>query len=319
MSSSSANSDIFHIKAPAGFVFWRTAFSHGWCALPPFTHDPARRELGRIFTVRGGLAASCTMAGGRRGVRVTAAWSRTPDGSARANLADQIRTCLRMGEDFTEFYREARRHPRYRWIASSGAGRMLRSPTMFEDALKMICTTNCTWGLTTLMVSNLVSSEGKRHPAGGNAFPSPADVAGLTESFLRKHIKAGYRAPYILELAGRVASGSLNIESWRTSPLATDALYEEMRTVKGIGPYAAGNLLKLTGRYDYLGLDSWVRAQYYRLRRGGRRVKDSTIERDYEKFGRWRGLFVWLEMTRDWHGDKFPPQDSPKLSEGEGV
>jgi len=30
-------------------------------------------------------------------------------------------------------------------------------------------------------------------------------------------------------------------------------------------PYAAGNLLKLIGRYDYLGLDSWVRAQWTRL------------------------------------------------------
>jgi hypothetical protein len=78
-----------------------------------------------------------------------------------------------------------------------------------------------------------------------------------------------------------------------------------MRTVKGIGPYAAGNILKLTGRYDYLGLDSWVRTQYAGLRRGGRRVKDSTIEKDYTQFGRWRGLFFWLEMTRTWHGDKF--------------
>jgi 3-methyladenine DNA glycosylase/8-oxoguanine DNA glycosylase len=319
MSSSSASSDAFRLSAPAGFDFWRTAFSHGWCALPPFWHDPARRELGRIFMLRGGVTASCTIAGGTQGVRVKAAWSRSPDRGVRAELADQIRTCLRMGEDFTEFYTEARRHARYRWIAASGAGRMLRSPSMFEDALKMICTTNCTWGLTTLMVSNLVASTGRRHPGGGQAFPSPAEVAGLTESFLRKHVKAGYRSPYILSLAERVASGGLNIESWRTSPLPTAALFDEMRTVKGIGPYAAGNLLKLTGRYEYLGLDSWVRAQYYRLRRRGRPVKDSTLERDYEKFGKWRGLFLWLEMTRDWHGDKFPEQGSAKLSEGTRV
>ena len=88
----------------------------------------------------------------------------------------------------------------------------------------------------------------------GHAFPSPADVAGLTESFLRKQVKSGYRAPYILSLAERVASGDLDIESWRSlSTLPTAALFDEMRTVKGIGPYAAGNLLKLTGRYDYLG------------------------------------------------------------------
>jgi len=78
-----------------------------------------------------------------------------------------------------------------------------------------------------------------------------------------------------------------------------------MRTVKGIGPYAAGNLLKLVGRYDYLGLDSWVRSKYFELHHDGSRVKDSTIERRYERYGRWRGLFFWLEMTRYWHDGKF--------------
>ncbi len=305
MSSSSANSDVFHLEVPAGFDFWRTAFSHGWCALPPFSHDPGRREIGRIFTLGDGTTVSCRIGGDGKRIRVAADWSRLPGPGARADLTGQIRTCLRMEEDFTAFHREARRHPRYRWIAACGAGRMLRAPGVFEDAVKMICTTNCTWALTTLMVSNLVARAGRPHPGGGNAFPTPAEVARLTESFLRTHVKAGYRAPYILGLARRVASGNLDIETWRSSPLDTAALFQEMRTVKGIGPYAAGNLLKLAGRYDYLGLDSWVRSQYYALRRGGRTVKDATIERDYAEFGKWRGLFFWFEMTRSWHGDKF--------------
>ncbi len=306
MNSSSPDSETFTLPVPAGFDFWRTAFSHGWCALPPFSHDAGRKELCRIFTLAGGVTASCTLRDGGRGIRVRTAWSRKPGEKARADLKKQIRTCLRMDEDFTGFHRVARRNPHTRWIASSGAGRMLRAPTMFEDAVKMICTTNCTWGLTTLMVSNLVASAGDPHAGGGRTFPTPEAVAALTESFLRKKITCGYRAPYILEFAGRVASGRLACESWRSSPLSTAALFDEMRTVKGIGPYAAGNLLKLTGRYDYLGLDSWVRTKYYELHHGGRRVKDSTIEKAYEKFGEWRGLFFWLEMTRDWHGDKFP-------------
>jgi N-glycosylase/DNA lyase len=306
MKSSSPNSETFTLPVPSGFDFWRTAFSHGWCALPPFSHDTGRKELCRVFTLPGGATASCTLIGGARVVRVAAAWSRKPGAQERRDLKGLIRTCLRMDEDFTEFHREARRNQGYRWIASSGAGRMLRSPTVFEDAVKMICTTNCTWGLTTLMVSNLVASAGDPHAGGGRTFPAPAAVAALTESFLRKRIKCGYRAPYILEFADQVASGHVACESWRSSPLSTAALFDEMRTVKGIGPYAAGNLLKLTGRYDYLGLDSWVRAKYCELHHGGRRVKDSTIEKAYEKFGRWRGLFFWLEMTRDWHGDKFP-------------
>ena len=305
MSSSSPGSDVFHIAPPAGFDFWRTVFSHGWCALPPFAHDPDTQTLVRVFSLPGGLTALCTLSAAEAGIRVAADWSGTPGADARAALAAQIRTCLRMDEDFSDFHREARRHARYRWIARCGAGRMLRAPTVFEDAVKMICTTNCTWALTTLMVANLVETAGARHPAGVRAFPTPAAVAELSERRLRATVKAGYRAPYIRALARMVVRGELDIESWRTSPLSTPELFDAMREVRGIGPYAAGNLLKLAGRYDELGLDSWVRAQYATLRRGGRRVKDATIERDYRAFGRWRGLFFWLEMTRDWHGDKF--------------
>jgi len=51
-------------------------------------------------------------------------------------------------------------------------------------------------------------------------------------------------------LAERVASGEMDVESWLTSELPTDKLKREMKRVKGIGDYAAENLLKLVGRYD---------------------------------------------------------------------
>lgn len=305
MTSSSQSSERLTLPVPPGFNFWRTVFSHGWCALPPFSHDASGRTLSRVFTLRGGGLAAVSLQGSNGAVLAGFDGGAVPGARATEDLRAQIRTCLRLDEDFSEFYREARRHPRYRWIPGTGAGRMLRAPTMFEDAVKMICTTNCTWELTTLMVRNLVQSTGQRFDAERAAFPPPDAIAALTEKFLRKEVKAGYRSPYLLEFAEKVARGTIDPESWRTSPLATPDLFREMRTVKGIGPYAAGNLLKLAGRYDELGLDSWVRSRYYELRRGGRRVKDATIERDYASDGRWRGLFLWLEMTRDWHNDKF--------------
>lgn len=192
-------------------------------------------------------------------------------------------------------------------MAHSGSGRLLRAPTVFEDVVKMLCTTNCTWALTTLMVSNLVEHLGALSLGGQRAFPTPDAIADSSERYLRTRIRAGYRSPYILEFAQRVASGTIDVESWRRTDLATGELFEQIREVKGIGPYAAGNILKLLGRYDYLGLDSWVRGRFYALHTSGRKVKDTTIERHYRPFGPWRGLFFWLEMTRDWHDDKFPP------------
>ncbi len=79
-----------------------------------------------------------------------------------------------------------------------------------------------------------------------------------------------------------------------------------MRSVKGAGEYAAGNILRLLGRYEYLALDSWVRGKYSELYHGGRTVSDTTIARRYREHGQWRGLILWLEMTRDWFGEKFP-------------
>jgi hypothetical protein len=73
-----------------------------------------------------------------------------------------------------------------------------------------------------------------------------------------------------------------------------------MKQVKGIGDYAAENLLKLIGRYDGLALDSWTRAKFFQVRNGGRKASDKKIARYYSRFREWRGLALWCDMTRDW-------------------
>jgi 3-methyladenine DNA glycosylase/8-oxoguanine DNA glycosylase len=292
------------IRVPPPFDFWRTAFSHGWCDLLPFEHDPDRKILYRVVVLDDGTIVRCTLKGTPDTISI-ATDGGSLDGRQRREVRTQLRDCLRLNEDFSDFHEAARRYPHYRWIARTGMGRLLRSPTVFEDVVKTICTTNCTWALTTIMVRNLVRCFGPPSHTGAQGFPTPASIAGSTEAFLRKNCTTGYRSPYLLEFATRVASGTIDPESWRTSSLRTSDLFERVRDVKGIGPYGAGNIMKLLGRYDYLGLDSWVRAKYYELHRGGRKVKDATIERDYARYGEWRGLFFWLEMTRYWHDEKF--------------
>ena len=77
-----------------------------------------------------------------------------------------------------------------------------------------------------------------------------------------------------------------------------------MKKVKGVGDYAAENLLKLVGRYDGLALDSWVRAKFTRTRNNNRTAADKKIERYYRSFKTWRGLALWCDMTRDWMEDE---------------
>ena len=66
------------------------------------------------------------------------------------------------------------------------------------------------------------------------------------------------------------------------------------------------NLLKLLGRYDYLGLDSWCRAKFAELHNGGTPVPDTEIEGYYAPFEEWKGLVMWLDVTRQWYALKFP-------------
>jgi N-glycosylase/DNA lyase len=296
-------SETMTLTALPRFSFTRTVLSHGWYALPPFSYNKERRELHRVLRLNDGTISRCILSGNDHKIMVLSESARPLTTQQRKELVSQLRTCLRLDEDFTEFHSEARRHPEFRWVSRSGAGRLLRSPTVFEDTVKMMCTTNCTWALTTLMVTNLVEAYGEKADGDAFAFPLPERIAGSSERVLRKSIKAGYRSPFLLELAEKTASGQINPEEWRTSSTTTEKLFEKMCRIKGIGPYAAGNILKLVGRYDYLGLDSWVRAKYAELHHKGRHVKDSTIERHYAPYGKWRGLFFWLEMTRSWHND----------------
>ncbi|RPI07000.1 MAG: hypothetical protein EHM64_00965 [Ignavibacteriae bacterium] len=301
------NSASLTLELPGDFDFLRTVYSHGWCSLRPFSVDKEHRALNRILTLADQSLVHCSISDQRNSqleIKTTSPGRLTA--AQRSDVVGQIASCLRLTEDFSAFYREIRRTPDYRWIAKIKAGRMLRSPTVFEDIVKMICTTNCSWALTEIMINNLVGQLGSAFDGVNYSFPSPDALAGTTDRFLRKNIKAGYRSPFLLEFAERVAGGKLDVECWRSSELPTVELFTALRSIKGVGVYSAGNILKLLGRYDYLGLDSWSRGRYYELHHRGRTVSDRTIERRYREFGIWRGLFFWLEMTKYWYEHEFP-------------
>jgi len=286
------------IKTPAGFDFRRTLYSHGWYSLPPFETAGDDALVRVLDSVEGGEPFTVKVTGAADSLKVKA--SRRLSKAERARAVRDVRHVFRLDDEMAEFYAAVAGHAEFAWVAREGAGRLLRSPTVFEDLVKSICTTNCSWALTKKMVAALVNSLGRETADGRRAFPTPEAMAAETEKFYRETVRAGYRAPYLRELAGRVASGELRPEEWLASGLSTDELKREMKRVKGVGDYAAENLLKLLGRYDVLALDSWVRGKFAKSRNGGRRCEDAKIARFYSRFGEWRGLALWCDMTRDW-------------------
>jgi N-glycosylase/DNA lyase len=299
---------IMTIPTPRDFSFKRTVMSHGWSSLPPFELDEKNWVLTRVLDVGNQQPVTVRVAAAQRAVTIRA--DRPLGQRAAQRVQRDVRHILRLDDDLREFYRVVKKDPEFAWIGRVGAGRLLRAPTVFEDLVKLICTTNCSWSLTKIMVAGLVNNLGRQAKDGRRAFPTPAAMAEAPVKFYRDEVRAGYRAPYLKEVAERVASGALDVESWLTSALPTPELKREMKRIKGVGDYAAENLMRLVGRYDGLALDSWVRATFARLRGNGSPATDEQIAACYARFDKWGGLALWCDVTRDWLDEK--AQDGKK-------
>jgi 3-methyladenine DNA glycosylase/8-oxoguanine DNA glycosylase len=247
---------------------------------------------------------------GRPGFAVVTVAGRAPSPSHEERIRSAVAHVLRLDEDLSSFYELAAADPDLVW-AGAGAGRMIRSPTVFEDVVKTICTTNCAWSATERMVGALVEHLGERAsnaPAEGpygRAFPTPAAMAAADEGFYRDVMRAGYRGPYLRTLAASVLEGSVDLEALGRADadeLPDEELAARLLALPGVGPYAAAHIMMMLGRYSRLILDSWTRPKYASLN-GGRPVKDSTIERRFRRFGPYAGLAFWLHLTRDWVAD----------------
>lgn len=286
---------------PDGFRLPMTINSHGWYDLPPFRSEEPYAELQTIIPVGRQRFADVRISGNGGRLRITVNASFAVTAANAQTIRTTVRSMLRMDEPMEEFYTLCRRTPHLRWVPKRGAGRILRAPTVFEDVVKMLFTTNCSWALTKIQTTNLIQKLGQEVTTGRFSFPSPADIALKSDTWLRRELSCGYRAPYLLKLCRDIESGRTELESLRSSSASTDELYRTLRSIKGIGHYAAGNILKLVGRYDHLGIDSWVRSRFRTLHRNGRSVTDAAIERHYDQYGPWRGLVCLMEVTSDWH------------------
>jgi 3-methyladenine DNA glycosylase/8-oxoguanine DNA glycosylase len=57
------------------------------------------------------------------------------------------------------------------------------TPTVFEDVVKTICTTNTAWSGTRKMTGALVDNLGLEAPGGGRTFPTAPAMAQAGEAF----------------------------------------------------------------------------------------------------------------------------------------
>jgi len=300
----------FTIPARKPFNFLSIINSHGWRQLAPFSYDENTNTLSYVLRLSNGRVIDLKFRDGTDSMTVE---TEKLDKTERKEVADRVAWMFGLDMDFSHFYTASRAEPKLIHAKKLARGRVLRSPTVFEDVIKTILTTNTLWAATKNMTLKLVHELGE--PVGRvvalaaprietndvkRAFPTPEAIAASSPDFLKEKIRVGYRAPAIHQLAVRVASGKFDLESLKTSQLPTLELRKELLTINGVGPYAAANLLMILGRHDFIPIDSYalkmVSNEWYR----GEPITAKEVEKRFEKWGEFKGLAFWFW---DWKED----------------
>jgi len=281
-----------YLAARPPFSFSAVADSHGWRQLAPFRGDG--EALSYVIRLDSGRVTELNLAGAGDGADVSTEDDLAP--AEQEEVAATVTWMLGLDQDLSPFYEIAADEPKLAAAAAGAKGRILRSPTLFEDVIKTILTTNTVWGSTKRMVANVVNLFGDPLPADPErrAFPTPAQLAVTDEATLRSDARLGYRAPHVLDLAQRVAAGALDLEALRTSDLPTPELRKRLLSLKGVGPYAVANLLMLLGRYDAIPIDSWALSVVSKEWHDGARVGPAEVEAAFDRWGEWKGLAFWF-------------------------
>jgi 3-methyladenine DNA glycosylase/8-oxoguanine DNA glycosylase len=281
------------LSARLPFRFLSVAKSHGWVQMAPFAFDEDAKTLAYTDRLSNGRVLEYRIT--ERGNGVTVDTEKLTQ-SEQEEVTGRVTWMLGLDLDFSAFYVASKREPKLAQAEKLARGRVLRSPTLFEDVVKTILTTNTLWSATKRMNLNLINQYGPTLDGDTEkrAFPSPAEIADRGPEVLREAVRVGYRAPAIHELAVRVASGELDLESLKTSHLPTLELRKELLTIKGVGPYAAANLLLILGRGDFIPVDSWalklVSHEWY----DGGPVTPKQVEEAFEAWGEFKGLAFWF-------------------------
>ncbi|MBN1935239.1 MAG: DNA-3-methyladenine glycosylase 2 family protein [Anaerolineae bacterium] len=294
---------IIHPAPPFHFGF--TAYSHGWVVLAPNAWDDEHKAVCRVQHLGSGqvvrLYVTGSMSVDEPCIAIEVDHIQPFTKVDRAEILVAVRHMFRVDEDLGEFYALCiERGGRWAKLAG-GLGRLLRSPTLFEDMVKTICTTNIQWGGTKRMVREVVEAFGESFPGDPSlkAFPTPESIASVSEETFVDAVRLGYRGPFVYELAVHVASGDLDLDAFWDADISTADLKKRLLKIKGVGNYAAATLLMILGRYDELAVDTVFRQFVSKKYFDSGRPTDGEARAVYDVWDRWKYLAYWFDI---WEG-----------------
>lgn len=279
------------LPCPKHYNLRTTCNSHGWVDLAPFNWDDESGTLGATVSVDDSAVDVITEQQ-KSNIVIHSSSHKELTKSHLNKIQSLVKRILDLEFNTDELHEIAVKNDlEYSSLFENGAGRILHSATLWEDAAKTLFTTNCSWALTK-KISNAICSvfSTSSSPLGKNFFPSPEIVAASNESQLRNSVPLGYRAPYLLSLAREFSDNRVLIELENKVLSFKDAKNNVMN-LKGFGNYAATHVLVMAGYYDEIPVDSVVKS-YLKNTYGDDLPIPLLIENAYGKWGK----FKWWGM-----------------------
>jgi len=295
----------FEMNAPGMFDLRNLLHAHGWIDLLPNALHANGNVLERVDALASGqvvlLRVSERTAGSQKKIVAYVQHTQRISQKDLDELRAGVKRMLRLDENFEEFYALCS-HAGAPWNQMPvGWGRLLRSPTVFEDLVKVICTTNMQWAGTKRMVSELVSNFGKPFPEQAclKCFPNPLEIASIPLAQFQSALRLGYRAAYVHELAVRMLENPQDFDFLNDHGMPALELKKNLLGIKGIGNYAAASMLMLLGCYDAIPIDSvfrtFIRQKYFSLAQ----IDLQQVDAIYAKWGKWKFLAYWYELLNE--------------------
>ncbi|GMI95170.1 hypothetical protein HRI_003186300 [Hibiscus trionum] len=328
-------------ECSSSFDMEKAVCNHGFFMMSPNIWIPSTRSLRRPLR----------LADSRRSVSVTI--SHPPDypflviqvqdslsSADEAAILEQVGRMLRISSKDERYVREFQ--TMHSSAKEKGFGRIFRSPSFFEDAVKSLLLCNCGWKRTLDMAralcelqpeialdnenGHLKRKRSKRKPSSSNSsesiqnFPSWKEMVSwpwVNAAYLEKRCNLGYRAASILQLATMFAQGKLEEDEITKTeqsfdPTISESLYQKLLEIKGFGPFICSNIMMCVGFYQRIPSDTET-IRHLKQVYGKENCSKNTIAKDiveiYEKYNPFQCLVYWMELIEEYESK------SGKLSE----
>lgn len=214
-------------------------------------------------------------------------------------LRERISWQFNMDASPREFYRLARKDSFFRPLLKILQGvKPLRPPTLFEMAVIAITEQQISQAAAAKIRSRMIMALGAKLIFEGReyrAFPTPERLAGCAPGDLRALSQSNRKAEYVVDLARKVASGEVDLESLRRMP--AEEVVHFLTSLRGFGRWSAEYFLSRgLGRMQIVAADDLgIQTLVGKYLGPGRRVIAEECRRILEPWGaskRWAVFYL---------------------------